>query len=357
MKATKHQAFFKNIIIVIFLTIISINFMLFFIIRKHDIDSIENKEKLKFPTYDSLGYSGFMTNYEAYFNNHFPYKYAYIKPLNYFKKVLLKSFNANDKVIIGKNGWLFYNSSIYDSLGLNEYCGYYQWNKNQIEQVISNVKTIHHFCIKNKIQFQLLICPSKQSIYSEFLPNYYNKKYDNRYDQLYHAFPEFINLKNHLLAYKKTSTKLLYYKTDTHWNLLAGALTGRLLSQKLQQFFPNIANFKSISIKDSILSVGNDLANMLALKNCYTDTFYRINFNETNKNKIPHLMIVNDSFLEALMPSLNQLFFKITTRQLYTDGIPSPELLLKEKPDVLIIELTERYKELLTGNIHPDYFK
>ena len=68
-------------------------------------------------------------------------------------------------------------------------------------------------------------------------------------------------------------------------------------------------------------------------------------------------MIVNDSFIDAIYPGLNELFSKITTRQLFNDGIPSPEILLKERPDVLIIELTERYKELLTWDIHPDYFK
>jgi hypothetical protein len=41
---------------------------------------------------------------------------------------------------------------------------------------------------------------------------------------------------------------------------------------------------------------------------------------------------------------------------LYTDGIPSPSYLLENKPDVFIIELVERYKEILTNDIHADFY-
>lgn len=331
--------------------------MLFFVTKKEGIDSIENKEKLTFPTFDTSGISGYMTHYENYFNNHFPYKYSYIQTLNYLQKDILKSFNAKDKVIIGKNNWLFYNATLYDSLGLNEYCGYYQWNKSQLEKVKSNIEAIEAFCKKNNIQFQLLICPSKHSIYNEYLPDFYQKQNDNRYDQLQQILPNALHVKELLLEYKKISPNLLYYKTDTHWNLLSGAIVGKALSKRLSLNFKEIPTLDNFSIKDSLINHGYDLANMLALKNCYKDTFYQISFNEITKTKIPHLMIVHDSFIEAIYPSLNQLFSKITPRQLYIDGIPTPEVLLKEKPDVLIIELVERYKEVLSGNIHPDFFK
>lgn len=340
-----------------FIGVLCVNFILFFTVKKYEIDTIANKEKLSFPMYDSSGLSGFMEHYEAYFTDHFPYKYAYIKTLNYIKKVSLKSYTASDKVIVGKNKWLYYNASIFDSLGLNEHCGYYQWNANQLQKVVSNLKAIQIFCQKNNIQFQLLICPSKQSMYPQYLPAYYTQKQDNRYDQLHQAFPEALNLKNILLSYKKTSGKLLYYKTDTHWNLLAGAIACKAIAQRLKPYFPNIITFNDISIKDSAIDSGKDLANMLALKHCFADTIYQIQFNEKNTVKIPHVLIVHDSFLESLEPGFDYLFSKITKRQLFIDGIPSPELLLKEKPDVFIIELTERYKELLTWNIHPDYFK
>lgn len=357
MKKTFHIILRKNLAACVFLMIIFINGILFFLVPKYAIDTIENKDKLKFPSFDTMTVSGFMKQYEPYFVNHFPYKYAYIKTFNYLKKTKLKSFTSNDEVIIGKNNWLFYNASIYDSLGLNEYAGYKPWPNIQLDKIVSNIIAISTFCKNHDIQFELVICPSKQSIYPEFLPTIYQKKLNNRFDQLMQSLPNTINLKEVFSEYKAHHNQLLYYKTDTHWNLLAGAIAGQEISNKLSSNFEYINSLKNISIKDSAVTNGFDLANMMALKQFYRDTFYKVSFIDKPKQKIPYLIIVSDSFLEALYPSLEQLFQKIETRHLYSDGIPSAKKLLEEKPNVFMIELTERYKELLTGNIDTKYFE
>ncbi len=352
MKSFAHKRVVKHIISIVFIAIIAINFLLFFSIKKHQTDTIENKEKLHFPNYSELPLSEFMKSYEAYFNNHFPYKYAYIKSHNVLKKVYLKSSTSNDDVVLGKNDWLFYNASIYDSTGLNEFCGFAPWTNKELNKITTNINAISTFCENNGIEFQLIICPSKQSVYSDMLPNHYKKINKNRYDQLYEIFHQYINLKHEFLSYKLSHSHLLYYKTDTHWNLLAGVIAG----QKLRPHFPYVPSLTNIKIKDSLTNNGFDLANMMALKQFYVDTLYRITFLEKPHQKIPHLIIVSDSFLEGLYPSLEQMFDSISTRHLYNDGIPSAKQLIKEKPDVFIIELTERYKELLVGNIDSEYF-
>jgi hypothetical protein len=58
-----------------------------------------------------------------------------------------------------------------------------------------------------------------------------------------------------------------------------------------------------------------------------------------------------------MMPSLEKIFNKITSKTYSTDGLLSPEILLKENVDVYIIELVERYKGVLLGDIHPDFYK
>lgn len=239
---------------------------------------------------------------------------------------------------------------------MNEYVGYSRWSEPQFQKISSNIDAISKFCSKHNIHFELIICPSKQTIYNEFLPTYYHQQNENRLEQLYRRFPTMINLKNRLKKHKETHRHLLYYKTDTHWNLIAGAIAGSVLAERLSHKFPYINSLNNISIKDSAISHGFDLANMMALKKNYVDTFYRVSFLDTVKQKIPNLIIVSDSFLESLYPSLEQLFQRISARHLYNDGIPSVEQLLAEKPEVFIIELTERYKELLTGNIDSEYF-
>ena len=169
--------------------------------------------------------------------------------------------------------------------------------------------------------------------------------------------PEIINLESILKTSKNENPKqLLYYKTDTHWNEYGALLASKELRKRLLPHFSFIDDL-SLSLKDSASLTGFDLANMLSLKDNFFDYMPLIKFNHKLPKKIPVLVIVSDSFSGSLGMSLNQLFTTINYRHLYADGIPSPEYLLKNKTDVFMIELVERYKELLTGDIHPDFYK
>lgn len=347
----------KNITPVAFLLFISLHLVLFFALKKEPIDFIQNRENSIIPTYDTSGTTVYFKKWYHYVEDHFPFKNEYIKQSNLTKGVWFNSFNVKNKVIIGNNGWLFYNSCIYDEEGLNEYAGFDSWKPEQLNKVVENINTINRWCKRNKIQFEVMICPNKQTIYPEYLPSIYLNKHDSRLTQLTKAIPEIINLESILKTSKKGNPKqLLYYKTDTHWNEYGALLASKELRKRLLPHFPFIDDL-SFSLKDSTSFTGFDLANMLSLKDNFVDYIPLIKFNNKSPKKIPLLVIVNDSFSGSLGMSLNQLFTTINYRHLYTDGIPSPEYLLKNKTDVFMIELVERYKELLTGDIHPDFYK
>lgn len=348
---------FKNGISFIFLLFISLNFIFFIILKQESLDVHSNKTKTPFPKYDSTGIESLMVGFENHFSDYLPFKNDYVEVSNLFK-VKLRALNSSNNVIVGDDGWLFYNSCLFDSLGFNEYCGLQKWNINQLNKIAKNIAAIKNWCKKNNIKFELVICPNKQSIYSEYLPKCYKKTDKNRYDQLMQIAPDLINLKAIFLDQKNRSIYNLYYKTDTHWNLFGAYLATKELYNKYKPFYTNLTDISKVSFNDSVIHNGLDLANMLILNKYYTDTYIDIEFEkQINTNKIPNLLIVHDSFLSSMLPSLNQLFSNITTRHLYTEGIPSPEYLLEHKPDVFIIEYVERYKECLTWDIHPDFFK
>jgi hypothetical protein len=347
----------KNITPFAFLLFISLHLVLFLIIKKEPIDFVQNRENSLIPTYDTSGTTVYFKKWYHYVEDHFPFKNEYIKQSNLTKGVWFNSFNVKNKVIIGNNGWLFYNSCIYDEEGLNEFAGFDFWKPEQLNKVVENINTINRWCKRNKIQFEVMICPNKQTIYPEYLPSIYLNKHDSRLTQLTKALPEIINLESILKTSKNENPKqLLYYKTDTHWNEYGALLASKELRKRLLPNFPFIDDL-SFSLKDSTSFTGFDLANMLSLKDNFVDYIPLIKFNNKSPKKIPLLVIVNDSFSGSLGMSLNQLFTTINYRHLYTDGIPSPEYLLKNKTDVFMIELVERYKELLTGDIHPDFYK
>ena len=347
----------KNITPFAFLLFISLHLVLFFALKKEPIDFIQNRENSLIPIYDTSGTTVYFKKWNHYVEDHFPFKNEYIKQSNLTKGVWFNSFNVKNKVIIGNNGWLFYNSCIYDEEGLNEYAGFDSWKPEQLNKVVENIKTINRWCNRNNIQFEVMICPNKQTIYPEYLPCIYLNKHDSRLTQLTKALPEIINLESILKTSKNENPKqLLYYKTDTHWNEYGALLASKELRKRLLPHFPFIDDL-SFSLKDSTSFTGFDLANMLSLKDNFVYYIPLIKFKNKFPKKIPVLVIVSDSFSGSLGMSLNQLFTTINYRHLYADGIPSPEYLLKNKTDVFMIELVERYKELLTGDIHPDFYK
>ena len=292
-----------------------------------------------------------------YVEDHFPFKNDYIKQSNLSKGLWFNSFNVKNKVVIGKNNWLFYNATVFDETGLNEFAGFDSWKPEQLNKIVENINTINRWCNNNNIQFEVMICPNKQTIYPEYLPRIYLNKYNSRLTQLTNTLPEIINLETILKTSKKENPKqLLYYKTDTHWNSYGALLATKELRKRLIAKFPYIDDL-SCSIKDSVINHGLDLANVIGLNTVYSDSVPIIKYKNSESQKIPHLLIVHDSFLFSLNPSLNQLFTKVTPSFLYNGGFLSPQIILENKTDVFIIELVERYKDVLTGDIHPDFYK
>ena len=356
MKKLAYIFHYKNSLIVVYIIFVVFNFVFFLSLKQEREDTIANKNNISFPLYDSAGIDKYMENINKYYVDYFPFKYNYISLSNTLKTKVFDNLNSSSNVIVGKDGWIFYNACVFDSLGMNEYVGYKKWNKEQLSKVARNVRTIERWCNAHQIKFELIICPNKQSIYEDYLPACYKKKSENRYDQLISILPNTINIKKMFLNFRKKSNFPLYYKTDTHWNLFGAYLVCNELNQKFKRKFP-LKNFNQISLKTYQVNRGFDLANMLALKDDYTDYMDSLVFIKPAIYKIPHLVIVHDSYLSAMEPSLNYMFSKITQRNLYEDGIPSPEFLINCKADVFVIELVERYKEFLTKDIPSDFYE
>lgn len=325
--------------------------------KKEPIDYIQNRENANWPTYDTAGIPAYCKNLQNYFNDHVPFKNIYIKQSNQIKGLYLDSYNSSNKVLIGKEGWLFYNACLLDSNGMNEYAGYEPWSDTVLLNITKNLKALKLWCDKNKILFEVIICPNKQSIYPEYLPDIYTKQKPTRLNQLTGVYPELINFETIFnIEKKKHPKRLLYYKTDSHWNQYGACIAVKELYKKAVQKFTEIDDLSFI-IRDTIIHYGLDLANMMGLKESYSDRHPILTFKNNLPKKIPHLTIVHDSYIESMEPSLNRLFEKISKRHLFSEGIPTPQELLNSKTDMFVIELVERYEGYLYGNFHPDYYR
>jgi alginate O-acetyltransferase complex protein AlgJ len=157
------------------------------------------------------------SHYTNYFNDNFGLRNALLR-LNSIIKYDLLGVSPNPQVIIGKNGWLFYNAEreIEDYRALTQY---------DAATILAWAKTLEmkRIWLKSQgVQYFFVVAPNKSTIYSEFLPDEYTKVRKKTFiDELVECVEKntgvtIIDLRPVLLAAK--SKELLYLRTDTHWN-------------------------------------------------------------------------------------------------------------------------------------------
>ncbi len=124
--------------------------------------------------------------------------------------------------------------------------------------------------IKNGIVYFVVIAPNKHSIYPEYLPEDLRPTNNPlRIDQLLAALKErnitnIIDSRSLLKSAKKEQQ--LYYKTDTHWNSVAGYLVPEFIASKLKLYFPDIQlNQKALPPIRHKLVRGGDLFRNLGI--------------------------------------------------------------------------------------------
>ena len=74
--------------------------------------------------------------------------------------------SGEDKVIAGKDGWLFFA----DTLG--DYTGTDLMGSRELFSAASNVALMDEYCRKTGKEFTFIIAPNKNSLYGQFMPDY-----------------------------------------------------------------------------------------------------------------------------------------------------------------------------------------
>jgi hypothetical protein len=214
-----------------------------------------------------------------------------------------------------------------------------------------------------------VIAPDKHSIYPEFLPDTIRKERpQSQQDQLIEylgkkaAHFQIVDLREPLRRAK--SLFPVYYMTDTHWNIYGGYIVYREIMHRLS---PHFSDLKPISVepqdiilgKNSVIRASDDkygdLAEMLSLGGMLSDVTVRYGGDipiilSTRHRKA---VIFHDSFLGEPLFDLLSLHFKIINRE-HERGKFEYELIEKEKPDVVMLEIVERFKDTLLNANMPD---
>ncbi len=366
LQSRKENDYLVLFITAFFLIIIVPHFDELFSLDKSSLSEkrvLTKKPKMELTTLDE-----FPIRFESYYNDNFGFRKKMVS-LNAILKV--KLFNTSpkeEKVIVGKNDWLFYWTNIVKHSYTNEYPFL---NENLGSYGESIIKIKESFDSTNKL-FITSIFPNKHTIYKDKIPNRYNsliKNNPSRIDQFY----SFVNknkinsVDNRSVFLKEKTNRVLYLKNDSHWNSFGAYYAYRNILNKISSLSLRVKkpielnNFKITHIKDF---ERGDLLNLMGIDNkakIFKDDYFRftnanISFKRTINVYGKNSVIVENSKSEN---DLTALFFGDSysyeliqfipihfKRTIFVRNIKLDMKLIREiNPDIIIYGIVERNLE------------
>lgn len=356
-----------TVLIVIFVGLLWLPALDTFFHLDHARMSNENRAMAAFPRFRDLRHTGdFIAGLESYFNDHFGFRKRLIRWNNHWKHELFGSADGSG-VIIGRNGWLFYNGDT-----VPEVTGQYRFSEKQLQSWQKLLETRRDWLARRGVKYLFVIAPDKHSVYPECLPQWLTPSpLPSKVDQFVNFMQsnstvEVLSLRPALVAAKNIHPT--YLTTDTHWNTFGGLVGYEALMEALSRQMPAL---RPLPLDDFEVRRGpgktGDLAGMLgqesmpetqawdaaprpprkrfkpdnAGRRLYKKTPKEVDgwvtFNPDAKYKA---LIFHDSFAGSWLSMLGQHFSEVDYIWRYDWDTVNFE---REKPDVVIDEILERF--------------
>lgn len=332
-------------------------------VRSHlDQQNYENRELASFPELSAANFDNIPTEFEAYYNDHVPFKNLFVKAKTKLDLELLNESSISD-VTVGKENWLFYTVSEDGEDALADYQRTNLYTADEKTALADAITSVNEKMKERGIRFVMFEAPNKESVYAEYMSD--SVRVYGSESRLDAALPELAaqglpvyDMKPELL--KEADTYQLYYKYDTHWNQIGSFIGSQQIAQTL---LGTSTPLSAVSIEAAGPASG-DLARMLNMAAEYSDdteyviqnylpevTATTVDMNEDNSFAVfesdsPNdktLLVVGDSFSQNLKYFMPKLYRKtvFATFDTYTEA-----LLDEYQPDDFVYLTVERNQEL-----------
>ena len=192
-------------------------------------------------------------NYLETFDENFHGRSLLINQFLQLKKDVLHDSPLPNKLLLGKDGFLF----LVDYNSMDDYRNINHFNYSEKERILEEFKKNQKFCSDNGILYVITIIPEKQTIYPEFLPDKITKVQKNSRLDDFITFCEskkadlpVIYLKEKLLKNKVKYPHKLFFKEESHWNYLGGMVAFDTLKGYLKNKYNFIVPSVDYKLKD-----------------------------------------------------------------------------------------------------------
>lgn len=327
-----------------------------------DTELRENRLLAEKPVFSLSAIDAYPQAYEAYLNDHLPFRNPMIRAYNRVEYGLLRS-SMTYRVIFGKDGWLFYRDR-YDGNPIANYKGIDRLTEDQLVRMRDNLVGVRDRLAARDIAFVVFIVPNKERVYAKYMPDLYG---DPAPEYAILQIVDYLRAHSDLRvvyandALKEAAealgdTALLYRKTDTHWNELGGYVGGSVLLSELGITLPTYDD-KRVTIEELPDETGDlmQIANIEGLVD--PGKTYRVSGYDTHDLRFTDgdfdtvmyaraegadprkVLFHHDSFGECMQDLFCAQFSEtVMVHHLAWD----PEIVEREAPEVFVLEVAER---------------
>lgn len=354
----KSQKTLQQINIVFFIAFLTIPTLIFpFVSQFTQNKNNENRIIATKPSFNFKEIYNYPKEYETYFQDNLAFKNQFVMLNNIINLRLFNSLSS-EKVLLGKDNWLFYKS-INDGDPIGCYQGVNLFSSEELTAYTDNLITLRDTLKTHGKEFVLFIAPNKEQVYDDYMPNKIKVISDfSRADQLVKHLKENTDLdivypKDELIQNK--SKYQVYSKNDTHWNefgayigsqqLLKLLIDKRLYLHDLEYTLGDdeigdlakMVNIQDIFKKDKKIIINNYYNNIkvkdISEENSDLQTY------QSNSTYLKSPLLIGDSFRTRMIPYLSKNFEK----SYFASGTITPEEIKNINADIIILEVVERY--------------
>jgi alginate O-acetyltransferase complex protein AlgJ len=274
------------------------------------------------------------------------------------------------QIAFGRDGWLFWtDDGDIDRAKMADFRGRFRFRPAEVATINANLKAVSDRLADCGITFLLVVVPNKQSIYGQFLGDDESSVRTRLDDLLGRLDPavraDILDLRPALrTAAAIAAPRVLYPKTDTHWNALGAFYAYRAILDALATRStvprPELAKLDNYTITEQPFQ--GDMAMTLLKPSRFPDTevllrpgpalpkveteetaYLNMAFRTADATGDAPLVIFGDSFSPSLAELLARHYGTAYVRSTNVDGATIARL----KPRVVLLETVARYAHKL----------
>lgn len=334
----------------------------------------ENRTLAPLPTVDVTRLDKFPSQFDYYFNDHFPLRDQFLDA--YFLYAMFNRQSPTPSVVIGKEDFLFCGKEEKEL-----YEGTLEFTEEQMRIVADELARRYDTLQQMGIRYYVFLAPTSYEIHPEFLPSYLQRASETATEKFCRVMRErapevpLTYLKATLLSHKGDT--LLYRKNDNHWNLLGAEYGAEKIMETLSKDNPQLPS----SIRQDFIITpyeheGGNLYSWISIRGnspkyqkdrefftVYTDTAdffltedtvqdftptegfaypyeYEKQF-RTNRTNHPKILFIRDSYCNNIVPFVSPYFreslFIFDAWQYGANW----DIIRQEKPDIVVLMIYE----------------